>query len=663
MRRWILMFCSLVLAACTQASRPLADSPQGDAALEPVLHDYVIGFLQHYPVVNTYLGGAGLDPKLAAADGRLRDDSPTALEAEDRWLGGVLGKLHAIDPDRLSPDRRVDREVAIHQIRYMLHLHQVRHYQQRSLDSYIDEPFRGVDWLLQGMDEQAHGAYGTPADWERLISRLEDIPRFLSVAEHQLAAGAKAGNTPDWRMLERTGLKTSRANAEYFASTLTGIAEQRIPGGPGRGTLLARLQVASRKAAAAYLGLHDFLARTYFEDPSRVGREALKPAFRKDRYMLGEQEYDWALHNNLHVDSTAAELFASAWPRVEATRTEMIRLARRIGTEKGWKLPEDGNAAVRAVFDRLSGDYPKDDDQMIDWYRQTAFRLVDYARRTGLFDVPADYRLEVTRTPPPLQSSIDGAAYYPAPPFKRSGTGRFYVSPTGNDQAKLQANNRAALADLAAHEGFPGHDWNYKVMTMHRDAIPLVRWLTPGAVEDSSSMWEDSMAAEGWALYAESLMAEPQPGAPQGFYTPEEHLYQLQGLLYRDLRVYVDTGLHTGRLSWQKSVDLFSTVTDFLPGSCAEPAALRGDAKRASCESAENAIYRYSQWPTQAITYRLGMDRIRELREKARRRLGSAFSEKVFHMEFMKQGTIPPGYFGDRLLERLQHLAADEGRA
>ena len=65
-------------------------------------------------------------------------------------------------------------------------------------------------------------------------------------------------------------------------------------------------------------------------------------------------------------------------------------------------------------------------------------RLVDYARKTGVFDVPADYKLEVVQTPPPLESSVDGASYYPAPPFKNSGIGRFYVTPTHNDQAALQ---------------------------------------------------------------------------------------------------------------------------------------------------------------------------------------------------------------------------------
>ncbi len=143
---------------------------------------------------------------------------------------------------------------------------------------------------------------------------------------------------------------------------------------------------------------------------------------------------------------------------------------------------------------------------MIDGYRRTAARLVAYGRSAGLFDIAPDYRLEVTVTPPPLRASIEGAAYYPAPPFKTSGVGRFYVTPTGDDVAELrQEHNYAAMPDLAGHEGFPGHDWHYKVMTQYREQISPLRWLTPGAVEDSSSMWQDSMAAEGWALYAEAL--------------------------------------------------------------------------------------------------------------------------------------------------------------
>jgi len=261
--------------------------------------------------------------------------------------------------------------------------------------------------------------------------------------------------------------------------------------------------------------------------------------------------------------------------------------------------------------------------------------------------------LDVVETPPPLRASIDGAAYYPAPPFKNSGVGRFYVTTSGNnDPGVLKEANRAALADLAAHEGFPGHDWHYKVMTENRANIAGVRWLTPGAVEDSSSMWEDSMAAEGWALYSEALMAEPQTGAPDGFYSPEEHLYQLQGKLYRDLRVRVDTGIHTGRMSYDEATDLFSQVRDFLPGSCRDSGL--SEAKRASCDSSERAIFRYSKWPTQAITYRLGKDQIFALRKEAASLLGDKFSAKAFHVLFMQQGTIPSGYFHDELLNQLR---------
>jgi uncharacterized protein (DUF885 family) len=167
-------------------------------------------------------------------------------------------------------------------------------------------------------------------------------------------------------------------------------------------------------------------------------------------------------------------------------------------------------------------------------------------------------------------------------------------------------------------------------------------------------MWQDSMAAEGWALYSEALLAEPQAGAPHGFYTPEEHLYQLRGKLYRDLRVRIDTGIHTGKLSFDDAVTLFSEVVDFLPGSCQDAAALKLDAKQASCKNARGAVTRYSRWPTQAITYRLGKEQILQLRKRAAQVLGPRFSAKRFHVEFMKQGTIPAGYFGDELLRSLR---------
>jgi uncharacterized protein (DUF885 family) len=646
----------LLLSGCTQppaGPTNQANQPSGDAAFKKIHDEYVVEFLRRNPTVNTYLGGAGLDPKLRDVDAALRDHSSAALTEEDRWLDRTKTSLEGLAADSLSPAQRINRDVALAQVNFLLHQHQVRRYQERALDTYTDEPFRAVDWQLQGMTQTGDKTYGTAEEWSLLAKRVATIPAFLKVAQVQMTAGIAAKNTPDWRMLIRNGIDTSEANAKYFAETLPKLAEERVSGAD-RDEMIKQVRTASEQASAAYTGLRDFIVKTFFDDATKKDVSGLKPEFRTDRYAMGEEEYNWAVKNNLRVNKTAAQLYDEAMPIVEATQKEMIDLARQIGTKRNITLPAEGPAAVRAVFDELSKDYPKSDAEMVQWYNDSAFKLVDYARKTGIFDVPADYKLEVVETPPPLRASIDGAAYYPAPPFKNSGVGRFYVTTTDNDKAALQANNRAALADLAAHEGFPGHDWHYKVMTQYRSDIAGVRWLTPGAVEDSSSMWEDSMAAEGWGLYAEALMAEPQPGGAEGFYTPEERLYQLQGKLYRDLRVRIDTGIHTNRMSYADAVDLFSEIVDFLPGKCSDTTATQSDAKKASCGSAERAIFRYSKWPTQAITYRLGKDEIYALRKEANNLLGDRFSAKAFHVLFMKQGTIPSGYFREELLREIR---------
>jgi uncharacterized protein (DUF885 family) len=685
----------LAVSGCVQQPAPQnmngaqtsGGNNSGDQNFKKIHDAYVREFLRRNPTVNTYLGGAGLDPALREVDGQLRDHSAAAIETEDKWLAETQKSLEAVAPDTLSPNLRIDREVALAQIRFLLRQHGTRKYQQRALDTYTDEPFRAIDWQLQGMTQTGEKSYGTPEEWSLVVRRLQAIPKYMQVAQEQITAGMKSGNTPDQRMLLRNGINTSEANAEYFGKTLSALAKDRIAGGAaGRDELLKQVDEAARGAADAYLNLRTFVAQNFFQSGDEKTDKALpagaptpakgaavkagasgieagkltaanvKAEFRTDRYAMGEAEYDWAIKNNLRMpDATAAKLFEESMAIVNSTQQEMVTLAREIGKKKTMELPEDGNAAVLKVFEELGKDYPKSDAEMVRWYEEAAFRLVEYGRKSGVFDVPADYKLEVVETPPPLRASIDGAAYYPAPPFKMSGVGRFYVTTSGNDdEAALKENNRASLADLSAHEGFPGHDWHYKVMTQYREGIAPVRWLTPGAVEDSSSMWQDSMAAEGWALYSEALMAEPQPGFPTGFYSPEERLYQLKGKLYRDLRVRIDTGIHTGRMTYDEAVDLFSQIVDFQPGSCSASNTAQTPAKRASCKTAESAIFRYSKWPTQAITYRLGKDQIFALRKDAAQAAGERFAPKDFHILFMKQGTIPVGYFREELLRELQ---------
>ncbi len=158
MRKLFVLTLTLMLAAsCAQqpAQQPAAPPLSSRAIRRSRRHTTLtcVEFLRRNPTVNTYLGGAGLDPTLREVDGMLRDHSAAALAEEDRWLGDAQKTFENFAPDTLAPARRIDREVALAQISFLLHQHQARRYQERALDTYVNEPFRAVDFSIQGMTQ------------------------------------------------------------------------------------------------------------------------------------------------------------------------------------------------------------------------------------------------------------------------------------------------------------------------------------------------------------------------------------------------------------------------------------------------------------------------------------------------------------------------------
>jgi uncharacterized protein (DUF885 family) len=631
-----------VSAACSFAILPrLAQAAAASKTAFASLRDrYFLEALRLNPVTATYLGGDGYSPELARINGALRDYSPAALAREAAFYRQILAADQAIDPASLSGQERIDQQMLRAQIGYMLHQLE-RRYQERCLDTYMAEPFRGVDWQIQQMTDLGGGALGTPDEWALVVARVRAIPAFLAVAKANLAAGVASGNRPDWRMVQRDGIDAALAAATYFRKTLPDQAAGYVGARPFKTSLLGDLAPAGETAAKAFEEFAVFLRRTY---PSTD---------RQDRFAAGEAEYAWRLSHNLRQTRGPDELFAYGHEQVALYQGKVYAVAQEVAVASGLALPfgslEEKNASVRRVMEHLNQDSPKSDDELLAWYVETGRRAVQYGRDHRLFDVPQTYRLDVVPTPPVLSAAVD-AAYYPAPTFKASGVGRFYLTPTGNDPAALRENNRASVADTAVHEGFPGHDWHYKYMTEHAHEISNIRWFTPGAVEDSSSMWEDSLPTEGWALYAEELMSEPAPGRPHGFYDAAEHLYELQGQLLRAVRVVVDVGIHTGRMSYDEAVDYFNANVDFVPG--ARSRAATDPAARAVFDRAEKAIYRYSKWPTQAITYNLGKSAIIELREAYKAARGPAFQAKEFHERYMRLGPVPPPLMREELLRQ-----------
>jgi len=628
------------IEAC--ATAPVAPPPTTPlpATEFPGLRDrYFVFHLQRNPVTSTYLGGDGYSPELADTNARFRDFRPASLDAEVKFYRDIRATIARIPPASLSPTDLIDYRLMIAQLDFLIRQQAVLRYYQRSLDTYVAEPFRGVDWQIQQMPELAGGLLGNETDWQLVVTRTLTIPAYLEVAKTNLLAGKKASIIPDRRMVQRDGITGSTANADYFRNTLPKNAQQYLGTRDFARRMLAELTGAGIAAANAWEAFAAWIPQTYDVNET------------VDRYAIGESEYEWRVHNILNDPRSAAELYEYGAAQVALYTAKMVDVAREFSADAkmglSFNTDAEKNLGIRRVMDFLSKDSPKNDDQLFKWYQDAGARAVAYGRELNLFDVPATYRLDVVPTPPVLRSAID-AAYYPAPPFKKTGVGRFYLTPTGNDPAALKLNNFASVADTAVHEGFPGHDWHFRYMNQHADSISNIRWLTPGAVEDSSSMWTDSMATEGWGLYAEELMAERVPNHKYGFYSPGEYFYELQGQLLRAVRIRVDIGLHTGRMSFDQAIDYFTEHVSFFPN--ARVNAVTDPAARAVADGALRAIYRYSKWPTQAITYNLGKNSIIELREACKAATGSGFSAKRFHERFMGMGPVPVAYFRDNFL-------------
>lgn len=641
-RRALLQAGSAALAFAILPRVATAAPPSSKKGAFAQLRDrYFLEAMKLNPVTATYLGGDGYSPELADINGRLRDYSTAALAREAAFYREIQAADLAIAPSSLSGQEQIDQQMLRAQIGYMLH-QLGRRYQERALDTYMAEPFRGVDWQIQQMTDLGGGALGTEAEWALVVARVRAIPAFLQVAKINLAAGIASGDRPDWRMVERDGIDAARSAAEYFRKTLPEQFSGYVGTRRFKAGAVSDLAPAAEAAGAAFEDFASFLQHAY------------PPTDKQDRFAIGEAEYAWRLRNNLRQTRSPGELFAYGKQQVALYQGKVYAVAQEVAAQAGLALPfgspEEKNASVRKVMEHLNQDSPKSDDELLAWYVETGRRAVQYGRDRKLFDVPADYRLDVVPTPPVLRSAID-AAYYPASTFKASGVGRFYLTPTGDDPAALRENNRASVADTAVHEGFPGHDWHYKYMTEHAKEISNIRWFTPGAVEDSSSMWEDSLPTEGWALYAEELMAEPAPGRPHGFYNAAEHLYELQGQLLRAVRVVVDVGIHTGRMTYDQAVDYFNANVDFVPDARAR--ARSGDAAAlAVFDRAEKAIYRYSKWPTQAVTYNLGKAAIVELREAYKAARGKRYQAREFHERYMRLGPVPPPLMRAELLRQ-----------
>ncbi len=200
--------------------------------------------------------------------------------------------------------------------------------------------------------------------------------------------------------------------------------------------------------------------------------------------------------------------------------------------------------------------------------------------------------------PIPTDREAATASHYLAPAIDGTRAG-FFMLNTYEPEKQVRYPTDA----LVLHEGVPGH---HLQLALQRELQGLPEF---------RRVYSTTAYAEGWALYAESL------GEQMGVYdTPMKRFGQLSSERFRAVRLVVDTGLHAFGWTRQQAVDFFA-------GHAPDETAAEVD--------------RYISWPAQALGYKIGELKIKELRKAAEQRWGSRFDVREFHDVVLRNGPLP----------------------
>lgn len=189
----------------------------------------------------------------------------------------------------------------------------------------------------------------------------------------------------------------------------------------------------------------------------------------------------------------------------------------------------------------------------------------------------------------------------------------------------LPSRTLYTLPALTVHEAMPGHHLQGALNNELGDSIPRFR----------RNLYL-SAYGEGWGLYSEYLAAE------MGMYTtPYEEFGQLTYEMWRACRLVVDTGIHA--MNWTRD-----EVVDFMASNTA-----------LSIHEVNTETDRYISWPGQALSYKIGELKIRELRAKAQDQLGAKFDIREFHEIILEQGTVTLAILEDRINNYIQKVQSE----
>jgi uncharacterized protein (DUF885 family) len=541
-------------------------------------------WMTQYPEFATIAGYPG-------QNARWTDYSQTAIDARTAYLRTSLERLSATARDRLAPDQQLNYDLYRDLLQTAV----------EGLQFHNDAiPFRSVIPhnlmmpvnQLEGIQQDIPRVIGampaaTREDYENIVSRLQGIGPLVEQTIALMERGLAAGMTPpSIAVRELPGQVAGQIVADPRQSPMLAAFSQwpaTVAEGDRSG-LEARATAAYEKSARpAFQKLHDFLVTRYL------------PACRQttDASSLPNGATLYAYNVRWHTTT-------SLTPRLihDIGQSEV----KRIRTEMDKVISSSGLSGSFEDFVRFLRTDPRfyftDADSLLTAYRDIAKRADPELAR--LFGRLPQTPYGVKPIPDAIAPS-QTTAYYDQGAFNVGRPGYMYAN-----TYKLDARPKWEMEALTMHEAVPGHHLQI-ALAQELQGLPEFR-------KNSSY----TAFVEGWALYSESL------GDEMGFYKdPYSKFGQLTYEMWRAIRLVVDTGLHSMGWTRQQAIDFFASNA----------------AKTEQDITVE--VDRYIVWPGQALGYKMGQLRIRDLRAQATRDLGTRFDVRKFHDLVLGEGAVP----------------------
>jgi uncharacterized protein (DUF885 family) len=417
--------------------------------------------------------------------------------------------------------------------------------------------------------------------YQDYVARLHQIPRVLSQTTEVLRAGMKDKLMPVRFLLEKLPVQCEGIiEADPFLQP-TKKYPSSISAEDQKRLTQQITDAINTDVIPAYKTFANFLRTEY----APAGRTTLSITSLPD----GEKRYQNDIYARTTTHMTPDEIHQLGLREIDRIQAEMTAIAKKEGFAD--------LASFRASLKTNPKYIPTSAEQILDDFRRYIAQMEP--KLPQLFTLLPKSAVSVEAIPA-FQSAAATHYVTGTPDGKRPGR---VVVATSKFEERSLVDDEA----IAYHEGIPGHHMQLSVQ-QQLSGLPKFRLHGLGF----------NAYIEGWALYAEQL------GKEVGFYNdPVSDYGRLSSELFRAVRLVVDTGIHSKGWTRDQVVDFFRKS-----GAVDEP-------------TIQSETDRYIAWPAQALSYKLGQLKIRELRDRAQKELGSKLDIRTFHDEMLDGGTLP----------------------